>query len=160
MTMIYREGSDRIPFPMDDRPKLFETLRKIEALYAGAATPGERDAAASASERIRARLKSIGEEERSEEFRFTMDNQWSRKIFVALLRRYGIEPYRYSRQRRTTVMARVPRSFVQQTLMPEFEEMNRALVQHLERITDEILSQEISDDTSEAREVQSLGDGD
>jgi hypothetical protein len=145
---------------MDDRHKLFETLRKIEALYAGAATPGERDAAASARERIRARLKSIGDQERSEEFRFTMDNQWSRKIFVALLRRYGIEPYRYSRQRRTTVMARVPRSFVQQTLMPEFEEMNRALVQHLERITDEILSQEISDDTSEAREVQSLGDGD
>jgi spore cortex formation protein SpoVR/YcgB (stage V sporulation) len=145
---------------MDDRHKLFETLRKIEALYAGAATPGERDAAASARERIRARLKSIGEHERSEEYRFSMDNPWSRKIFVALLRRYGIEPYRYSRQRRTTVMARVPRSFVQQTLMPEFEEMNRALVQHLERITDEILSQEISDDTSEAREVQSLGDGD
>jgi hypothetical protein len=145
---------------MDDRHKLFETLRKIEALYAGAATPGERDAAASARERIRARLKSIGEQERSEEYRFSMDNAWSRKIFVALLRRYGIEPYRYSRQRRTTVMARVPRSFVQQTLMPEFEEMNRALVQHLERITDEILSQEISDDTSEAREVQSLGNGD
>ena len=144
---------------MDDRHKLFETLRKIEALYAGAATPGERDAAAGARERIRARLKIVSEQERSEEYRFTMDNRWSRKIFVALLRRYGIEPYRYSRQRRNTVMARVPRSFVQQTLMPEFEAMNRALSEHLERITDEILSQEISNDTSEAREVQSLGPG-
>jgi hypothetical protein len=144
---------------MEDRHKLFETLRKIEALYAGAATPGERDAAAGARERIRARLKIVSEQERSEEYRFTMDNRWSRKIFVALLRRYGIEPYRYSRQRRNTVMARVPRSFVQQTLMPEFEAMNRALSEHLERITDEILSQEISNDTSEAREVQSLGPG-
>ncbi|HYK00612.1 MAG TPA: hypothetical protein VE974_02570 [Thermoanaerobaculia bacterium] len=143
---------------MDDRDKLFEWLRKIEALYAGAATPGERDAAASARERIRARLATVSQAERSEEFRFTMDNPWSRKIFVALLRRYGIEPYRYSRQRRTTVMARVPRSFVAETLMPEFEEMNRALSEHLERITDDIISQEISHDTSEAREVASIGE--
>jgi hypothetical protein len=141
---------------MDDQRRLFETLRKIEALYAGAATPGERDAAASARERIRARLKSVAAQERSEEYRFSMDNPWSRKIFVALLRRYGIEPYRYSRQRRNTVMARVPRSFVDSTLMPEFEEMNRALFDHLDRITDEIISQEISSDTSEAREVPSL----
>ncbi|HEU4887401.1 MAG TPA: hypothetical protein VFV49_05900, partial [Thermoanaerobaculia bacterium] len=147
---------DRRSVSMDDRHKLFETLRKIEALYAGAATPGERDAAASARERIRARLKSFTEQERSEEYRFAMDNPWSRKIFVALLRRYGIEPYRYSRQRRNTVMARVPRSFVQQTLMPEFQAMNQALFEHLERITDDIISQEISNDTSEAREVNSF----
>lgn len=142
---------------MEDRQRLFETLRKIEALYAGAATPGERDAAASARERVRARLKSVAEHERSEEYRFSMDNPWSRKIFVALLRRYGIEPYRYSRQRRNTVMARVPRSFVERTLMPEFEAMNQALFDHLERITDEVISQEVSSDTSEAREVPSLG---
>jgi len=142
---------------MDDRHKLAETLRKIEALYAGAATPGERDAAASARERIRARLNAFTEQERSEEFRFAMDNPWSRKMFVALLRRYGIEPYRYNRQRRTTVMARVPRSFVETTLIPEFEEINRALLEHLNRITDDIISQEISSDTSEASEVQSLG---
>jgi hypothetical protein len=142
---------------MDDQHKLFETLRKIEALYAGAATPGERDAAAGARERIRARLKSIGEQERSQEYRFSMDNPWSRKIFVALLRRYGIEPYRYSRQRRNTVMARVPPSFLDTTLMPEFEEMNRALFDHLDRITNDIISQEISTDTSDAREVHSIG---
>ena len=142
---------------MDDRQKLFETLRKIEALHAGAATPGERDAAASARERIRAKLNNLAQQERNEEYRFSMDNPWARKIFVALLRRYGIEPYRYSGQRRNTVMARVPRSFVEQTLMPEFEDMNRALHEHLERITDEIIAEEISRDTSEAREVRSKG---
>jgi hypothetical protein len=142
---------------MDDRDKLFERLRKIEALYAGAATPGERDAAASARERIRAKLASFAQQERAEEYRFSMDNPWSRKIFLALLRRYGIEPYRYGRQRRNTVMARVPRSFVEETLMPEFREMNLALFDHLERITDDIISQEISSDTSEAREVPSIG---
>lgn len=142
---------------MDDRARLAETLRKIEALHAGAATPGERDAAASARERIRARLRSLGQQERAEEYRFSVDNPWSRKILVALLRRYGVDPYRYSRQRRTTVMARVPRSFVEETLMPEYQEMNRALFDHLERITDDILAQSISSDTSDAREVQSLG---
>lgn len=141
---------------MDDRKKLFETLRKIEALYAGAATPGERDAAAGARDRIREKLRITAQQEESEEFRFSMDNPWSRKIFVALLRRYNVEPYRYSRQRHNTVMARAPRSFVQQTLIPEFEDMNRALFEHLERITDEIISQEISSDTTEAREVRSL----
>ena len=40
--------------------------------------------AASARERIRARLATVSQAERSEEFRFTMDNPWSRKIFVAL----------------------------------------------------------------------------
>jgi hypothetical protein len=38
------------------------------------------------------------------EFRFSLADQWSRHLLVALLRRYGIKPYRYSRQRRTTVM--------------------------------------------------------
>lgn len=85
---------------VEDRHKLLETLRKIEALYAGAATPGERDAAAGARERIRARLKSFAEQERAQEYRFSMDNPWSRKIFVA--------PYRYSRQRRNTVGAGSP----------------------------------------------------
>jgi hypothetical protein len=35
--------------------------------------------------------------------------------------------------------------------------VNRALFDHLDRITDDIISQEISNDTSEAREVHSLG---
>jgi predicted aminopeptidase len=59
-------------FQMDERQKLFETLRKIEALYAGAATPGERNAAASARERIRRKFEQLTQQERSEEYRFSM----------------------------------------------------------------------------------------
>ena len=36
--------------------ELLERLRKIEALMAGAGTPGERDAATAAMERVKARL--------------------------------------------------------------------------------------------------------
>ncbi len=44
-----------------------------------------------------------------------MGDMWSRKVFVALLRRYGIRPYRYKRQRYTTVMAKVSKKFVDRT---------------------------------------------
>jgi hypothetical protein len=47
-----------------------------------------------------------------EEIQFSMNDLWSRRVFVALLRRYGIRPYRYPRQRHTTVMARMPRRFL------------------------------------------------
>ena len=42
---------------------LQEKLRKIEALYAGAGTPGERDAVEAALERLRARLAKQQESE-------------------------------------------------------------------------------------------------
>lgn len=44
---------------MDER-ELREKLQKIEALFAGAATTGERAAAGAAAERIKDRLKQVG----------------------------------------------------------------------------------------------------
>jgi hypothetical protein len=41
-----------------------------------------------------------------------MPDQWSRHLFLALCRRYGLSPYRLHRQRRNTVMVRAPRGFV------------------------------------------------
>ena len=73
-------------------------------------------AAARARERIQARLEQLAGEEPPIEVRFTLADQWSRHLFVALLRRYGIQPYRYPRQRRTTVMARASSSFVDEIL--------------------------------------------
>jgi hypothetical protein len=53
-------------------------------------------------------------------------------------------------------MVRVPPSFVRETLMPEFDEVNGALFDHLERITDDIIQHEIYEDASDAREIVSL----
>src|SRR5712691_3751447 len=108
---------------MSERDRLLEKLRRIEALYAGAATDGERAAADGARKRIAAKLTEHEVADPPVEYRFTLNNPWSRKLLVALLRRYGIRPYRYPRQRYTTVMARVSRSFVADTLWPEFEEL-------------------------------------
>ena len=133
---------------------LIEKLRLIEAVFSGATTKGEEVAAELARERILERLRLMEKEEPLVEYRFTMADMWSRKVFVALLRRYGIKPYRYSRQRYTTVMARVSERFVDETLWPEFQKISDTLQAYLSEITDRVVSEVIHQDSSEAEVVQ------
>jgi hypothetical protein len=107
--------------------RLREKLRKIEALYAGATTAGKNPLQAWRAARIRQQLKAASQKERAEEFKFSITDPWSRQLFIALCRRYGIAPFRYTRMHRQTVMVRAPASFVQMTLWPEFEELSRSL---------------------------------
>ena len=139
--------------PVNDRDRLLEKLRRIEALFSGGSTAGERAAAGEALGRIQAKLRDLERSDPPVEFRFTMSNTWSRTLFVALLRRYGVRPYRYHRQRHTTVMARVSRAFVDETLWPEFVALDTALTDHLSLVTEAIIAEAIAEDTSEAEEV-------
>ena len=136
-----------------DEARLIDKLRLIEALFSGATTQGEKVAAERARERIVERLKHWETEDPPVEYRFTMADMWSRKVFVALLRRYGIRPYRYSGQRYTTVMARVSKRFVDETLWPEFEEFSETLSSYLSGVTDRVVQQVIHQDSSEAEVV-------
>jgi hypothetical protein len=136
-----------------DEAALREKLQKIEALFAGAATTGERVAAEAALERVRARLAELERRDTPIEMQFSLLDQWSRRLFLALCRRYGLKPYRLYRQRLTTVMLRVPKGFVDQVLWPEFQELNRALTQYLNEVTTRIIREEVHRDTSEATEV-------
>lgn len=132
---------------------LLEKLRKIERLYAGAATPGEKEAAAEAIARIRHRLSDMSRTEQPIEYRFTLMDGWSKKLFLALLRRYELRPYRYARQRRNTVMVRVPRSFVNETLWPEFLELSEVLKSYLEEVTQRVIAQAIHEDSGDEEVV-------
>lgn len=134
--------------------KLIEKLQLIEALYAGASTPGERVAAERARDRILDRLLQTQTADPPVEHRFTLGDIWSRKVFTALLRRYGLEPYRYSGQRYTTVMVRVPRKFVEETLWPQFEELSATLQSYLSEVTDRVVSRVLHQDSSEAAVVE------
>ena len=136
--------------------KLIEKLKLIEALFAGATTEGEKDAAFNALQRIKERLKKNQETDPPVEYKFTMSDMWSRKLFVALLRRYDIKPFRYYRQRHTTVMANVSKTFVDETLWPEFQELNKTLKSYIEEITNKVISETIHDDSSEAEVVQQI----
>ena len=68
---------------------------------------------------------------------------WQQRLLVALLRRYGLRPYRRYRQRHTTVLVKVPVSFVNETLWPQFVELDRALQDHLNEVTDRVIRQGI-----------------
>lgn len=133
--------------------RLIEKLKSIEALFAGATTKGEREAAERARERITARLEELEKEDPPIEYKFTMLDEWSRRVFLALLRRYGLKPYRYRGQRYTTVMARVSKRFVDETLWPEFEAISEQLARYLAEITERVVKRVLDDDGSDALEV-------
>src|SRR5579862_2584131 len=131
--------------------ELRERLRKISALFEGATTPGERNAAAAAIDRVRKALAAMQQTERAVEMQFSLPDRWQRRLFAALCRRYGLEPYRYKRQRYTTVMVRAPRSFVEGTLWPEYLELQAALHSYLNDATERIIRDEVYGDAGEAR---------
>ena len=137
-----------------DEAKLIERLRLVEALHAGATTKGEKIAAERARERILERLKLWEQTDPPIEFQFSMADMWNRKVFVALLRRYNITPYRYPGQRYTTVMARISRRFVDETLWPEFLDISKSLRAYLSEVTDRVVAEVIHRDRSDAEVVE------
>ena len=138
---------------MDAEAVLREKLRKIEALFAGAGTAGEKSAAGAAAARIRERLAKAERTERQQEMRFSIPDIWSRQLFTALCRRYGLLPFRYRRQHRQTIIVKAPRRFVEETLWPEFQKLNEALLAYLSRVTERIIRDEVYADVSDAEEV-------
>jgi hypothetical protein len=81
-----------------------------------------------------------------------MVDTWSRRLFVALARRYGLTPYRYPRQRRNTVMLKVSKPFVDETLWPEFLELDGTLRKWLAEATDRAIAQVFGEEAREAEE--------
>ena len=142
---------------MNTEDSLREKLRKIEALFAGGATAGEKAAAGAAAERIRARLGKAARGERPEEIKFSVPDSWSRQLFIALCRRYGIRPFRYPRMHKQTVIITAPRSFVEQVLWPEFQELSSALTAYLSEITNRLIREEVHGEMQDAEEVDEPG---
>jgi hypothetical protein len=130
--------------------ELREKLRKIEALFAGAATHGERLAAMAARDRILEKLKGFEAQERPVEMKFTLGDGWHLRLFLALCRRYGLKPYRRHGQRRTTVMLTVVPSFVDDLLWPEYNQLAEALREYLDEATERIIREEVFKDPGEA----------
>ena len=142
--------------------QLRERLRKISALFEGAITVGEREAAAAALQRVKQSLDILNPSGRPApnagfaepliEMQFSLADRWQRLLLSALCRRYGLTPYRYRRQRYTTLMVRVQRSFLDRILWPEYVELRDALDEYLAAATDRIIREEIFNDAREAQE--------
>lgn len=141
---------------MFDFDKLIEKLARIEALYAGAATAGEKNAAGAARGRIIERIRAAEKIDPPIEFAFRTKDPWSRKLLLALLRRYDINPYRYHRQRHTTVRARMSKRFCHETFWPEYLALDHELIAQLDALAKEVIRRSIHEDSSEAAEVAGL----
>jgi hypothetical protein len=125
-----------------------DKLAKLEALFARGATAGERAAAGAARDRLQARLDldAEGREEPETEMQYSLPDVWSVRIFVALCRKHGIRPYRYPRQRRTTVMVRVRRSSFDRTVGEEFRTLHRELTTYFNETVDHLIADAMKSD--------------
>ncbi len=142
---------------MTPEQQLRHKLRKIEALFAGGATEGERLAAGAAAERIRDRLDQAASTEEEIEVKFSISDIWSRQLFVALCRRYGLRPFRYRRMHQQSIIVSAPNSFVEQVLWPEFEELNAALTAYLSEITEKVIREEVHSEAGDVEEAPRIG---
>lgn len=131
---------------------LLEKLRKIEALHAGTSVDGEREAARRAAERIRARLAELRQREVDEVRVYSLPDRWTRQLFLALCRRYGLQPYRERGRRYSTILLRAPGTFQDGTLWPEFRALSAELETHLNEITERVIREAIHADVTEAGE--------
>ena len=137
---------------MTTEGELRAKLLKIYALFEGALTPGERNAAAAAINRVKKALAAEQQRERLVEMRFSLPDRWQRRLFSALCRRYGLEPFRYRGQRYSTMMLRVPRSFIDRVLWPEYLEIKSALDEYLSEATERIIRKEVYQNAAEPQE--------
>lgn len=131
---------------------LVEKLRKLEALHAGTAVDGEREAARRAAERIRARLADLRAREVDEVRVYSLPDRWTRQLFLALCRRYGLQPYRERGRRYSTILLRAPATFQDRTLWPEFRALSAELETHLNDLTERVIREAIHSDVTEAEE--------
>lgn len=137
---------------MTEEQRLIEKLRRIEALFARPGTEGEREAASRARERILGKLRAAEVRDPAVEYRFSLPDAWSRRLLIALLQRYGIRPYRHRGQRRTTIMARVSKAFVDETLWPQFEALQGPMAAHFDAIAARVIAEAIGASVGDAEE--------
>lgn len=120
-------------------------LEKLEALFARGATEGERAAAGAALDRLTSKLNDATREGTTE-LQYSMPDVWAVRIFVALCRKHGVKPYRYPRQRRTTVMVRVQPKAFESSVMAEFETLHRELVAYFQETVDHLIADAMKSD--------------
>lgn len=81
-----------------------EKLKKIEALFEGAKTQGEREAAELAKRRILDRFREEFSS-RAIEYTVRLGDRWHKRLFVALCNKYELRTYRYKNQKYTTTIS-------------------------------------------------------
>jgi len=144
---------------MRDQDDIREKLAKLEALFSRGATAGERAAAGAALERLQSRLDidAPSQDEPVIELQYSLPDIWAVRLFVALCRKHDVKPYRYPRQRRTTVMVRVQQTRFEQTIAREFQTLHRELTSYfnetLNHLIANVMKSDGDDENLEQRQI-------
>jgi hypothetical protein len=70
--------------------------------------------------------------------------------FIALCRKAGVRPYRYPRQRRTTVVVRVQRSVFERTVLAKFDARHGEVTAAFADLVDHLIADVMRGDANEA----------
>lgn len=119
---------------------LLARIKKIESLIKGSTTEGEKTAALLAKERILEKYPRLKQENNLKEYSLYTQDSWHKKLLIAICRKYEVKPYRYHRQKYTTVMVRINPEFLNNVLWPEFLEYSAHLESIVEGITDDLIN--------------------
>ena len=144
---------------MNDHNDIRERLTKLEALFSRGATAGERAAAGAAMDRLRTRLDMVSTQasDVEVELQYSLPDVWSVRLFVALCRKHNLQPYRYPRQRRTTVMVRTRKRDFEETIAVEFRDLHWELSEYFTEMVDHLISNVMksdgNDETLEQRQI-------
>ena len=136
---------------------LIEKLRKVEALLNKATSEGERQAALNAVERLEKRLRK--NYKKPVEYRISTQDMWHKRLLVALCKKYNLKPFRYHRQKYTTVMVRVDEEFLNKVVWPEYLRFSKILEELVEDITLDLIRKIHNDDLEETVIEKELGSG-
>ena len=132
---------------MVDDEELRAKLAKVEALFRRAGSEGERAAAGAAMDRLHGRLAgSAGKDEPEVELQFSLPDTWSVSLFVAVCRKHGVRPYRYRRQRRTSVVVSAREREFNRVVWPEYSRLQTELESYFEDVTDHLISRVMGSD--------------
>ncbi len=102
-----------------DEDALVKKLHEIERSLAGSDGVGV--------EACRAEIAAWREREADQEFRVSVPTPTAQRVLLGWCLRYGVEPYRVPRQRKSTVCIRVPEGFMNEVLWPRVEAMARLI---------------------------------
>lgn len=116
---------------------LLEKIKKIEALINGAKTDGEKSAALLAKQRVQ---KRINKEEDIREYTIRNSDMWHKKLLIAVCRKYNLEPYRYYRQKYTTVMVKADVDLFDNIVWEEYLKHSEVLEELIDDITSNLIN--------------------
>ena len=128
---------------------LIDKLQKIEALYLGAATAGEKAAAAQVMANVQNKLESYRQEEKQTEWTLTVENHFEKRLLKAIFAKHGLSGYRYPRQRYTTLKVMATKTIINTIIWPQYLEMSKVLESYLDEVTSYVIKKAMGQENSE-----------